>query len=138
MHYHVCTCAFPTRIVHEYTCYRTSSVLLPLMTSALLAVKRWFASSSDDSVQQTGVKASLKCPVTFKKIMLPARGAECRHIQVIMSGSSSSTLYSCCMHSNIRDRTEHGCYHCITHVTQLFCSPYPCIFLNSGVTSRYV
>ena len=48
----------------------------------LLTVKKWFLSNSDDSVQQTGVKVSLKCPVTFKKIKLPARGAECRHIQV--------------------------------------------------------
>ena len=46
------------------------------------AVKKWFSSNCDDSVQQTGVKVSLKCPVTFKKIKLPARGAECRHIQV--------------------------------------------------------
>ena len=45
-------------------------------------VKRLFASNSDDSVQQTGIKVSLKCPVTFKKIKLPARGAECKHIQV--------------------------------------------------------
>ena len=29
---------------------------------------------------------SLKCPVTFKKIKLPARGAECRHIQVREGG----------------------------------------------------
>lgn len=46
------------------------------------AVKKVFLSNSDDGVQQTGVKVSLKCPVTFKKIKLPARGAECRHIQV--------------------------------------------------------
>lgn len=48
----------------------------------MLIVKKVFLSTSDDGVQQTGVKVSLKCPVTFKKIKLPARGAECRHIQV--------------------------------------------------------
>ena len=45
-------------------------------------MKRLFASSGvDDGVEQTGVKVSLKCPVTFKKIKLPARGAECKHTQ---------------------------------------------------------
>ncbi|XP_073942903.1 zinc finger MIZ domain-containing protein tonalli [Choristoneura fumiferana] len=34
-----------------------------------------------DSVEQTALKVSLKCPITFKKITLPARGHECKHIQ---------------------------------------------------------
>lgn len=47
-------------------------------------VRKWFAlnSSVPDDVQQTGVKVSLKCPITYRKIMLPARGGECKHIQV--------------------------------------------------------
>ncbi|CAK1546117.1 unnamed protein product [Leptosia nina] len=34
-----------------------------------------------DSIEQTALKVSLKCPITFKKITLPARGHECKHIQ---------------------------------------------------------
>ncbi|KPJ18923.1 Zinc finger MIZ domain-containing protein 1 [Papilio machaon] len=34
-----------------------------------------------DGVEQTALKVSLKCPITFKKITLPARGHECKHIQ---------------------------------------------------------
>lgn len=49
-----------------------------------LPVRKWFAlnSSVPDDVQQTGVRVSLKCPITYRKIMLPARGGECKHIQV--------------------------------------------------------
>lgn len=34
-----------------------------------------------DVVEQTALKVSLKCPITFKRITLPARGHECKHIQ---------------------------------------------------------
>lgn len=34
-----------------------------------------------DAVEQTALKVSLKCPITFKRITLPARGHECKHIQ---------------------------------------------------------
>lgn len=34
-----------------------------------------------DGVEQTSVKISLKCQITFRRITLPARGSECRHIQ---------------------------------------------------------
>lgn len=34
-----------------------------------------------DSVEQIALKVSLKCPITCKKITLPARGHECKHIQ---------------------------------------------------------
>ena len=37
--------------------------------------------SGEDSVEQTAVKMSLKCPITFRRIVLPARGHECKHIQ---------------------------------------------------------
>lgn len=33
-------------------------------------------------MEQTAIKVSLKCPVTFRRIQLPARGHDCRHIQV--------------------------------------------------------
>lgn len=39
------------------------------------------APSDRDGVEQTALKVSLKCPITFKKITLPARGHECKHIQ---------------------------------------------------------
>jgi len=35
-----------------------------------------------DGVEQTAIKVSLKCPITFKRISLPARGQDCKHIQV--------------------------------------------------------
>ena len=66
----------------------------------LTVVKKWFASNSDDSLQQTGVRISLKCPVTFKRINLPARGAECKHIQVSTTTSTVlrtfTKVYDCC------------------------------------------
>ena len=65
---------------HTHTHTHTSTYTLTHMHT----VKKLFTNScnSDDSVQQTGVKVSLKCPVTFKKIKLPARGADCKHTQV--------------------------------------------------------
>ncbi|CAL4090615.1 unnamed protein product [Meganyctiphanes norvegica] len=38
-------------------------------------------SSEGDGVEQTAIKISLKCPITFKRISLPARGHDCKHIQ---------------------------------------------------------
>lgn len=32
-------------------------------------------------LEQASLKVSLKCPITFKRIVLPARGQECKHIQ---------------------------------------------------------
>ena len=58
--------------------------LIPLLCCCLdvsiliAAVRKWFALSSDDAC----VKVSLKCPITYHKIVLPARGGECKHIQV--------------------------------------------------------
>ena len=54
----------------------------------MTAVKRNFTfpptagGGSDDGVEQTAIKVSLKCPITFKRITLPARGHDCKHIQV--------------------------------------------------------
>lgn len=38
--------------------------------------------NGEDGVEQTAIKVSLKCPITFRRITLPARGHECKHIQV--------------------------------------------------------
>lgn len=38
-------------------------------------------SNEGDGVEQTAIKISLKCPITFKRIILPARGHDCKHIQ---------------------------------------------------------
>ena len=55
----------------------------------LFSVKRNFTSAAtsnsalnDDGVEQTAIKVSLKCPITFRRITLPARGHDCKHIQV--------------------------------------------------------
>lgn len=64
-----------------------------------LSVKRNFSSGTipgtpgpngEDGVEQTAIKVSLKCPITFRRIQLPARGHDCRHIQV--SGPYRSLL----------------------------------------------
>ena len=48
----------------------------------IIIVKKWFQSNNEDSVQQTSANVTLKCPITYRKIELPARGADCKHIQV--------------------------------------------------------
>lgn len=51
----------------------------------LFVVKANFANglpaAESDGVEQTSTKISLKCPITFRRIALPARGSECRHIR---------------------------------------------------------
>lgn len=56
-----------------------------------MSVKRNFSSGTipgtpgpngEDGVEQTAIKVALKCPITFRRIQLPARGHDCRHIQV--------------------------------------------------------
>lgn len=44
------------------------------------------ALNGEDGVEQTAIKVSLKCPITFRRIQLPARGHDCKHVQV-RSGS---------------------------------------------------
>lgn len=34
-----------------------------------------------DGLEQTAQKVPLKCPITYKRITLPARGHDCKHIQ---------------------------------------------------------
>ncbi|XP_009270554.1 PREDICTED: zinc finger MIZ domain-containing protein 2, partial [Aptenodytes forsteri] len=43
--------------------------------------------NGEDGVEQTAIKVSLKCPITFRRIQLPARGHDCRHIQWGPSGA---------------------------------------------------
>lgn len=74
------------------------SVLQGLLRKRLLTadhciakIKRNFSNTSGsgsnlserdrDVVEQTALKVCLKCPITFKRITLPARGHECKHIQ---------------------------------------------------------
>lgn len=69
-----------------------------------LTVKRNFSSvaasagnaalNGEDGVEQTAIKVSLKCPITFRRIQLPARGHDCKHVQV---GSGSGGLVCCCV-----------------------------------------
>ena len=53
-----------------------------------LPVKRNFTGmqtnsvNGDDGVEQTAIRVSLKCPITYRRISLPARGHDCKHIQV--------------------------------------------------------
>uniref|UniRef100_A0A4W5LG60 SP-RING-type domain-containing protein n=1 Tax=Hucho hucho TaxID=62062 RepID=A0A4W5LG60_9TELE len=60
-------------------------------SSPLSPVKRNFSSvvassgntslNGEDGVEQTAIKVSLKCPITFRRIQLPARGHDCKHVQ---------------------------------------------------------
>lgn len=47
-------------------------------------------------MEQTAIKVSLKCPITFRRIQLPARGHDCKHVQVsgcqCLAGSLSHGL----------------------------------------------
>lgn len=49
------------------------------------------AGPAEDGVEQTAIKVQLKCPITFKRITLPARGQECKHIQV--GGRCFTSIY---------------------------------------------
>ncbi|UYV62859.1 ZMIZ1 [Cordylochernes scorpioides] len=92
-----CSHLFLLQLVHRPT---VRSVLQGLLRKRLLPadhcvskIKRNFtnaapptpnagaATPTEDGVEQTAIKVSLKCPITFKRITLPARGQECKHIQ---------------------------------------------------------
>lgn len=86
-----CSHLFVLQLVHRPS---VSSVLQSLLRKRLLPaehcitkIKRNFslcssaAGGTDDSVEQTAIKVSLKCPITFRRITLPARGHDCKHIQ---------------------------------------------------------
>lgn len=54
----------------------------------------------DSGVEQTSQKVSLRCPVTYKRIGLPARGHDCRHIQCFD------------LESYLKLNCEKGCWKC--------------------------
>ena len=57
---------------------------------------------SDSSADQATIRISLKCPITYRMIVLPARGLDCKHIQVsyapvllfIMQNRTRSTTHT--------------------------------------------
>ena len=88
-----CSHLFVLQLVHRPS---VRSVLQGLLRKRLLPaehcipkIKRNFAGvnpntnpmNNEDGVEQTAIKVSLKCPITFRRIALPARGHECKHIQ---------------------------------------------------------
>ncbi|KAK9965948.1 hypothetical protein ABG768_005010 [Culter alburnus] len=90
-----CSHLFVLQLVHRPS---VRSVLQGLLRKRLLTaehcitkVKRNFSSvavsvagaglNADDGVEQTAIKVSLKCPITFRRIQLPARGHDCKHVQ---------------------------------------------------------
>nr|XP_061835986.1 zinc finger MIZ domain-containing protein 2-like [Nerophis lumbriciformis]XP_061835987.1 zinc finger MIZ domain-containing protein 2-like [Nerophis lumbriciformis] len=88
-----CSHLFVLQLVHRPS---VRSVLQGLMKKRLPAehcvakIKRNFSSGSipgtpglngEDGVEQTAIRVLLKCPITFRRIQLPARGHDCRHVQ---------------------------------------------------------
>nr|XP_057928114.1 zinc finger MIZ domain-containing protein 2-like isoform X3 [Doryrhamphus excisus] len=88
-----CSHLFLLQLVHRPS---VRSVLQGLMKKRLPAehcvakIKRNFSSGSipgtpglngEDGVEQTAIRVLLKCPITFRRIQLPARGHDCRHVQ---------------------------------------------------------
>ncbi|XP_067285189.1 zinc finger MIZ domain-containing protein 1-like [Pseudorasbora parva] len=90
-----CSHLFVLQLVHRPS---VRSVLQGLLRKRLLTaehcitkVKRNFSSvavsvagaglNADDGVEQTAIRVSLICPITFRRIQLPARGHDCKHVQ---------------------------------------------------------
>ncbi|ESO89035.1 hypothetical protein LOTGIDRAFT_105887 [Lottia gigantea] len=88
-----CSHLFVLQLVHRPS---IRSVLQGLLRKRLLPaehcitkIKRNFTqvptanslNGGDDGVEQTAIKVSLKCPITYRRISLPARGHDCKHIQ---------------------------------------------------------
>ncbi|XP_046360249.1 zinc finger MIZ domain-containing protein 1-like isoform X2 [Haliotis rufescens] len=87
-----CSHLFVLQLVHRPS---IRSVLQGLLRKRLLPaehcitkIKRNFShvptnsnGMNDDGVEQTAIKVSLKCPITYRRITLPARGHDCKHIQ---------------------------------------------------------
>lgn len=48
--------------------------------------------NGEDGVEQTAIKVSLKCPITFRRIQLPARGHDCKHVQVSCPRGAAHSL----------------------------------------------
>ncbi len=79
--------------ISQYYCisHQINAETVQLLLLCSSVVKRNFSSGTipgtpglngEDGVEQTAIKVSLKCPITFRRIQLPARGHDCRHIQV--------------------------------------------------------
>lgn len=94
-----CRALHHQRYTHKNTvtlCTRPDCPQGPCLHTACLSfclkVKRNFSSvaassgnatlNGEDGVEQTAIKVSLKCPITFRRIQLPARGHDCKHVQV--------------------------------------------------------
>ncbi|BFZ17985.1 hypothetical protein BsWGS_21024 [Bradybaena similaris] len=87
-----CSHLFVLQLVHRPS---IRSVLQGLLRKRLLPaehcitkIKRNFSNvppnsavNGDDGVEQTAIKVPLKCPITCRRITLPARGHDCKHIQ---------------------------------------------------------
>ncbi|XP_037322439.2 zinc finger MIZ domain-containing protein 1a isoform X3 [Pungitius pungitius] len=90
-----CSHLFVLQLVHRPS---VRSVLQGLLKKRLLPaehcitkVKRNFSSvaasagsttlNGEDGVEQTAIKVSVKCHITFRRIQLPARGHDCKHVQ---------------------------------------------------------
>lgn len=87
-----CSHLFVLQLIHRPS---VKSVLQGLLKKRLLTaehciakVKGNFSSvgvsvggAGEDGVEQTAIKVSLKCPITFQRILLPARGHDCKHVQ---------------------------------------------------------
>ena len=66
----------------------------------LLLVVKYFATLGDE---ETNLNVSLKCPISKRKITVPARGDDCDHIQVqiIKLYESLQVLPICILRSTI-------------------------------------
>ncbi|XP_059144107.1 zinc finger MIZ domain-containing protein 1-like isoform X2 [Physella acuta] len=87
-----CSHLFVLQLVHRPS---IRSVLQGLLRKRLLPaehcitkIKRNFSNvppnnavNGEDGVEQTAIKVPLKCPITCRRITLPARGHDCKHIQ---------------------------------------------------------
>lgn len=92
------------------------TLLNPLPHPSLPTVKKHF-SSQDDSVQQTAIRAPLRCPITYRRICIPARGSECLHLQCFdiesylqMNCDRSAWKCPVCGHSAMLEGLEVDCF----------------------------
>ncbi|XP_062500489.1 zinc finger MIZ domain-containing protein 2-like [Corticium candelabrum] len=86
-----CSHLFVLQLVHHRS---INSVLQSLLKKRLLEVELCIekirshftvpsVTGGQDGVEQTSIKVSLKCSLSFRRISFPARGRECRHVQVV-------------------------------------------------------
>ena len=86
-----------------------------LLSDSSVSVKRNFSSGSipgtpglngEDGVEQTAIRVSLKCPITFRRIQLPARGHDCRHIQVRATANQSTAHGDVTYYISLQNRNK--------------------------------